>query len=379
MFIRFCFYILFVAVFVSCSSVPSKSDVPAKKADKAVSETKIVPEKIVMRKKLYTPKEFFDIIDKSKNHYILKSADETDVVDFAKSGNPQTSVNPYLRVVYENGSNFSLKVEEPKGEIAELYEQAEEAITARDYKKALALYEKTMSLDENYFKNWTYLGNTYYFLQDYEKAEKYLKKAVEMNDIGYQEYLFLADVYDKTGEKEKSIDAATRAFMFNRNSSNVRIILNQILRKNGLRIRENRLKFHYTINKLSDDSVEIILRKKDNAKYAGIAMCMACWQMEPDFYRLMECNNCKWNAEILKNRECFMGAANNIENVRSKGDFVTQDEKLFVEAILSSYLNSIVYWEVITPDIPRLVLLLPKAEKEKIVEYIKKYVYEKID
>ena len=66
-----------------------------------------------------------------------------------------------------------------------------------------------------------------------------------------------------------------------------------------------------------------------------------------------------------------------MENKKKEGKALTKNEELLRGALLGKYINAIVYWEILAGEIPQAILLLPKEEKGKIVEYIKKYVFEK--
>jgi hypothetical protein len=66
-----------------------------------------------------------------------------------------------------------------------------------------------------------------------------------------------------------------------------------------------------------------------------------------------------------------------VENKKKKGKELTKNEELLREALFGKYINAIVYWEILAGEIPMAILLLPRAERETIVEYIKQYVFEK--
>jgi tetratricopeptide (TPR) repeat protein len=285
-------------------------------------------------------------------------------------------ISPYNRIKYESSGKYSIILEEPKGRIREIFNQAGDELQKQNFQEVQKLYEEALAIDTNYFKSWTNLGDTYYLLGDFVKAEKMLKKAIEMNDIGYQEYFFLADVYDQMGKSGESIDAISHAFMLNKNNSNLLRALNRLLLKNGLRLREDRLEFPFQIRKTGISECEIQCRKGDGLNWMAMANCMACWEMEPDFHSRLQSADV-WSEKVNMYKECLFNQGVMMDNRKKKGDTLTQQEELLRGALFDKYINAIVYWEILGGEIPQAVLLLPKDERERIVEYIKKYVYEK--
>ena len=324
----------------------------------------------------HTPAEIFAILEKSEVIYTIKVVESLTPFNLDHSESDLNSINPYYRIVHEDGQD-SIIVEEPKGEIAAYFVKAMEALQKDDPKTARKLYKEALKKDPGYFKTWTNLGDTYYLLGNYKKAEKHLKKAIEMNDIGYQEYFFLADVYDKMGKTEQSIDAITYAFMLAKNNPNLQVVVQRILSKNGMKIREDRLQFPFQIVKISDKECEIRYREAEGFKWMAMANCMACWTMEPEFRPNLDDAAAMVNSKIRMYKECLMNQAAQMDISKSEGVKLSKNEQLLLDALLANHMNAIVFWEMLAGDLPEVILLLPKDQKDSIVQYIRNYVYEK--
>jgi hypothetical protein len=329
--------------------------------------------------KFHTPADIYSIMDRSNITYKIRKVDKLTPFNLVQNSPNSYSISPYHRIMIESGSNFSIVIEEPEGRIAELYRQAVQQLKKQNYDSVKVLYEEALRLDSTYFKTWTNLGDVYYLLEDYVQAEKYLKKSLEMNEIGYQEYFFLADVYDKMGKRDEAIDAIAHAYMLNKNSTYVQRGLYNILEKNGLQLRSDRLQFPFQIRRTGVTECEIQFRNKDGFHWMAMANCMACWEMEPDFHERLQSDSTSWSAKVDMYKECLFNQGVFMENKRNAGDTLSKNEQLLREALFARYINPIVYWEILSGEIPQAVLLLPQQEKKNIVRYIKKYVFEKKD
>lgn len=327
--------------------------------------------------KFHTPAEIYAIMDKSNITYKIRRVDDLTPFNLVQNSLNSYSISPYHRIKNEKGSNFSIVIEEPEGRIAELYALAVEQLKKRNYDKVKTIYEEALRLDSSYFKTWTNLGDACYLLEDYVCAERYLKKSLEMNTIGYQEYFFLADVYDRQGKRDKAIDAIAHAYMLNKNNTSVQRGLHTILEKYGLQLRSDRLQFPFQIRKTGVTECEIQFRKTEGYQWMAMANCMACWEMEPYFRERLCKDSTSWSAKVDMYKECLFNQGVFMENKRSAGDTLSENETLLREALFARYINPIVYWEILSGEIPQAILLLPEQEKKNIVRYIKKYVFEK--
>ncbi|HEX3019045.1 MAG TPA: hypothetical protein VHP36_02030 [Chitinispirillaceae bacterium] len=288
----------------------------------------------------------------------------------------QLAVSPFLYISHEKNGKSSLKFDVPQKIIADLFEMAASQLEYDNYEQVKNIYQKAYNLDSLYFKSASNLGDAWNFLGNYKLAEYYLKKAIKLNDAGYQEYLFLADVYDKSGKGKDALDAITYAFMLNKNNPYLIEFLKKILKKNNLCLNENRLQFPFRIRKTGVKECEIQYHIPYGVVWSSMANCLAVWEMEPELQLRLQGED-KYNYKIKMYRECLLNQGYYLEQLKTGGKKLSKNEEIFLEKIQKKYVNSIVYWEILAGEEPYILFILPQKERQLIVQYIKKYVYQK--
>lgn len=328
--------------------------------------------------KYHSPAEFYEIMNKSTVTYNLRIVDELTPFVLNENSMESYSINPYHRIKYESVNKYSIIIDIPTEKIASLFSLADLESEKGNYQACQKIYLQALSLDSTYFKTWTYLGDVYYTLGEYETAEKCVLKSIELNDVGYQEYFILADIYNKTGRNEDAINAISYAYMLNKNNPTLQKALYGLLNRNGLKLRQKRLQFPFQIKKTGVSECEIQIRKEDGNRWIPMANCLACWEMEPSFRSQLQKEN-NWSAKVNMYKECLFNQGVTMETMKQKGIKLSQNEELLRDALFNMYINAIVYWEILAGELPQSILYLPKSERDHIVEYIKKFVYEKSD
>lgn len=355
-------YIPIALIFVSCLVIPS---------------VQVAAQTTPPDYKSHTPEEFIEMMKKSEIAYTLKTEENIKPTHLVVSGTEPYSINPYSRIEYAKDGKMTLIIDEPKGEIKKIHELAAEKLKQKDYDELVKLYNHAIELDNSYFKTWTNLGDTYYYLGKYDEAEKCLLKAIELNNIGYQEHYFLADVYNKMGNNQKALEHITYAYMLNKNNPGISKSLHRILGKNNLKLKTNRWELPFQIKKIGDKECEIAFQEKDDLNWIPMANCLACWKMEPSFQKLLSDEQYAINNKINMYKECILNQVAVIATKKEKHEDISAQEQQLYNVVNDGYLNAILYWEIAAGEHPQILLLLPKNEKNSIVEYIKKYVYEK--
>jgi hypothetical protein len=98
--------------------------------------------------------------------------------------------------------------------------------------------------------------------------------------------------------------------------------------------------------------------------------------MEPSFRRLIDDKEQGLNAQLTMYHEAIMSQAVVITIKINDKQSICPQEQLLYSATKDQFLNAMLLWEILGNKYPSLFLVLPKEEKARIVEYIKKYVYE---
>jgi tetratricopeptide (TPR) repeat protein len=307
--------------------------------------------------------------------YKTTQVNKLEPTDLVKFQIDQLAVSPFLYVTRDKDGKNSLMIDVPQKEIADLFEQATEELENDNYEEVKNLYEKAYRIDSLYFKSASNLGDAWSFLGDYHRAEYYLKRAIQLNDAGYQEYLFLADVYDKTGKNREALDAITYAFMLNKNNPYLLYFLQNILEKNNLCLNEDRLQFPFRIKKTGVTECEIQYLTPDGFIWHAMANCLACWEMETDLQIKLQGEN-MFSYKVQMYRECLLNQGYYLDILKKGGKKLSEKEETFLEKIRKKHVDSIVFWEIMAGEEPYIMFLLSAKERQMIVEYIKKYVYQ---
>ncbi|MEK7433935.1 MAG: tetratricopeptide repeat protein, partial [Cyanobacteriota bacterium] len=157
--------------------------------------------------------EFFELDVYSKMYYeYLKDLDLTYLIFFSIASlynakeeyekaiefyNKSISINPNFYNAYNNLGN--------------VYKAKEE------YDKAIEYHKKALELSPNSYISYNGLGNVYYSKKEYDKAIEYHKKALELSPDNYLFYNNLGDVYKAKKEYDKAIEFYNKSISINPN------------------------------------------------------------------------------------------------------------------------------------------------------------------
>jgi len=72
---------------------------------------------------------------------------------------------------------------------------AEEHFTAEEWEEAIADYQASIDVDEDFAVAYVFMGDAYFSLEDYPNAITYYNKGLSLNDALYQGYSFMGDAY----------------------------------------------------------------------------------------------------------------------------------------------------------------------------------------
>jgi tetratricopeptide (TPR) repeat protein len=327
---------------------------------------------------IHTPLEFIQIIKTSKIVYSYDQDSNLSPYILNPQCISEQPLSPHLRAYIGPESSY-LDFDLPTDEIIEIMILAEQAYAAGDYEKALSLYSDAVNRDSAYYKSWTLLGNTYFTLGRYTEAEAALLRAVALNDDGYQECFFLGDTYFRMNRKEEGLKFLTRAFMLNGHNSTLLTVLENVLASLGMRIRENRLQFPFSMTRAGVNRLNIYFSDVDAyTTYITLVNCLAVWEMEEQFSCKFVDSKSRIILKQIKYEECLINFTEAAGLVKEFGLSLNRRDSLLIEAINSDYLTALVYWEIIACEEPAIILLLSDSLQERIIDYINNYVYEAI-
>lgn len=278
----------------------------------------------------------------------------------------------YYKLDIPQDGSIALIIDSSTQEVAEKWPEVKKFVEVGELDKAIECYQEAIALEPDYFKTYTFLGNIYYMQGDYRNAKQNFLKAISLNVIDYQAYHFLGDTYSVLGNTVRAKYYLTYAFMLNKNNPFLRMSLRALLEKENKTIRENRLSIPAKIEVVNDKTARLVFQKEGGGNWIALVTCLACWKMEPSFKKLLTEDdplNLTMYKEGLVNQMVFTE-----ENIKANRDISATEQSLH-DAIKDGYLNAILFWEIGASIIPEVILLLPQEEKEKIIEYIEKYVF----
>lgn len=278
------------------------------------------------------------------------------------------SLDPFLEVSRAEGE-VRLESHPPDDALKPLFVQAGRAFAARDFFSARRLYSKAVLARPEYFKSYTYLGNTLYFMGRYVEAERALTRALDLNPFDYQAYLFMGDTLHQLGHYHRAKSVLLSAFMLNRDNGAVKERLQSTLAKVGLAVREGRVAPPFRIEAAGEDEVIIRLDARTGRRWYPLAACMACWAFE---------EGCAQRStpevdplRLTMYRECLL---NHAASLAAREAPLSSGERSFLYAVEDGYLDAIIFWEVIAERAPAITLLLPDELRDRIRAYIDRYV-----
>lgn len=326
-----------------------------------------------VQEKWRTPADFINMMKESDVTYTVNIGSDVKPTSLNITGPGQYAINPQTRVETDAKGSRTVVIDDPKGEVKRIYEEAASKLSQKKYSELIPLYEKALEVDPNFFSTWTFFGDTYYMLGNYKKALEAFKKSIELNPVGYQAYFFMADTYDRMGKKKEALEAITHAYMLNKSNPNIQMSLRRILTQNDLRVRRDRLLFPFEIQEKSKKECGIAYRDTAATIWIPLANCLACWRMEPTLRKMQGAG-----VSSVSYEECIINVVAAIEQKRRDGKDISEKEKWLAEVVTNHYLRAMFSWEIAAGMQPEFMLTLPHADRQKAVEYIKTFVFERI-
>lgn len=325
----------------------------------------------------FGPAEIYKILEKSAVLYEIgtdESVHQTPVEEIIEPKEPEKTVSSYLELRDEEGSGQRrLSISEPPAEVAELHERAFAAFRGHAFQEARDLYIAAAEIRPDYFKTFTYLGNTFFVLGDLDRAATTLRQAVALNPVDYQAHLFLGDTYFQLGQLEEAKHHLTWAYVLNRNNRIVQKRLDVTLNELRLRRRLAWLDVAVTIEETDENKVSLRFGAEEDMRWFPLANCMACWTYE---------NECRSRDEapdlpvrISMYRECLLNQTIAISMRLEDGQSVPADERRLHQAVNAGFLDALIYWEIAAKRLPIIVFLLDDEDRERIHRYIQMFVF----
>jgi len=319
----------------------------------------------------YGPRDFLAMMEKSDITYQVREDANLKPTRLNIMWHGKQAISTYARAEIDTRGSARIVIDEPRADVATIYKEAPSLLSQKKYDELIALYQRAIKADPDYFASWTFLGDTYYMREDYPKALEAFRKAIALNPVGYQAYYFMADAYDKMGKKKEALEAITHAYMLNKNNPRIAQSLERILKSNGMRIRVDRLEFPFAIQEKSTKKCEISFRTMKELGWMPLVNCLACWKMEPALRK----ENGKGVSSAMYD-ECIVNQVAGIEQRKRDGKKLLEKEGWLERAVREDYLHALVTWEIGAGIQPDIMLTLSKADRDIVLKYIQTFVFE---
>jgi serine/threonine protein kinase/TolB-like protein len=137
----------------------------------------------------------------------------------------------------------NLKPENPVNPLAyEYYLRGVDLYSLNDFPAAIAMLEKSVSIDPNYAPTWAHLGRAYTTnatlrlggREQYDKAQQAYEKAVTLNPNLVEPHIFMANMLTDTGRVEQAVPLLRAALQSNPNNAELHWELGYAYRFAGL-------------------------------------------------------------------------------------------------------------------------------------------------
>lgn len=281
-------------------------------------------------------------------------------------------LDPFLEVEKAEGK-LILRSRMPEGELRTIFRRAGEAFARQNYELARRLYAQAILIEPQYFKGYTYLGNTLHFLGRFVEAQSAFRRALKLNPYDYQANLFLGDTLHQLGAYSQAKHALTLAYILNPENPVVTERLKSTLAKLSMSVRRPRILPTVSIEAMPEKEVRIYLDREEGDRWLAFASCMACWEFEKGCQGRATANEDPLRLSMY--RECLLNhVASTIQKMQSDKIVQAEDQILF-RAVQEGYLEAIVFWEVIASRSPAIISLLPEELRSAIASYIQRYVF----
>jgi len=304
-------------------------------------------------RKLHSPPQILKIISDSKLSYVIDT-----LKDSVKTDADSLPVLPNQYYLINSDSGRVIGEYDLHGRALELFVQGETAFKENNLKKALSSFKALIEVKPHYAYAYTLTGDVYYNLQRYDSAAFYFKQALKENPIDYSARWFLADTYWHEGDGLQTLRNITYAHLMNRNNPRLFHALKYYRGKTGKPWSNWKFIPQFRLYKKGP---KIIIESAPD--WIGYAMVKALWRYEPGYAQAVT-GRPRGRAEFILAEE-----AEAVMALLSANKKMTHIEKI----INDGYFTEFFYYEIVSPENPLALLLLPQKQINRLQEYVQRY------
>lgn len=320
--------------------------------------------------------EIFKIMEKSTTHYNIKSINSLKDITSNEFGKilypPLTTHIEYPKVIEIDSSLYLQSFSFDSLAWQEVL-NGEEYYKEKDYKNALKYYEKAMSISESLYVGYLNAGDCYLMQDSLSMALDYYKKAYNINPYDYRTSFYQGTVYLKMQDIEKAKENYINALVLKPRHQNLMNVLTALSTK--LNIKVNSQTFEpKALVRYEGDSVAVYFDLNNDSYWMAYAFAKAIWLGEKDI-RLKISNSIDDNWNSHAENQAIFSLVEHYYNMIEENKI---EHNWYLDQILDimkeGYLSEFGIYEIASKINPDIVLQMPKDFRERIKEYVKKYV-----
>lgn len=151
------------------------------------------------------------------------------------------------------------------------FDEALQPFVSRDYKTAVAAYEKAATLDPKWYEAALYTGNTYYAMKEFDKAGIWFAKAIAIDPNRETAYRYWADGLALSGKEKEAVDKYLDAIIAEPYSSAAWRGLLQYGQRSGIKLAHPKIDIPVDVSSSENGNTKITLGiggKDDDGSFA---------------------------------------------------------------------------------------------------------------
>jgi len=278
------------------------------------------------------------------------------------------------QIIVEKDGKRIVEIYKPSAEVAKLVKDAEKAMALNEWDQAEKKLKKAKEMESYFFKIDVLIGEIAFARKKYQEAIAHFNKAINKNSVSFQAYKLRGDCHEKLGKLEMARDDYISALINNRNHKETWQALDDLGGKMGFAVYRDPFVPLYSIQKLETGVVRIYFDEKERARWMPYSFTKAVWKFQPGYFRKRTGKDF-YEPALKEETECIRNMIWGYDAFRLRGDY---KEDPFIERIKrirsKFFLRDFIYFEVMSPENPEILLKLKLKFREDLKDYIKTFI-----
>jgi len=263
------------------------------------------------------------------------------------------------------------------------FDEALQPFVSRDYKTAVAAYEKAATLDPKWYEAALYTGNTYYAMKEFDKAGIWFAKAIAIDPNRETAYRYWADGLALSGKEKEAVDKYLDAIIAEPYSSAAWRGLSQYAQRSGIKLAHPKIEIPVNVSSSGKGETNITLGIGDKTDDGSFAWTMyglsrAVWLSDKDGKLSKDFSKAYPNEKVYRHSLAEeMDALHTVLTVLKESKEVKKPAQSFVtlkklndEGLLESYILFVRADAGIKQDYPAY----RQNNRDKLKRYLTDYV-----